>query len=257
MALRIIINESSASRRAIPIWLVGSNGTTPATSESGNTFFFSIGGVDYGSGGSLSAVSAGGGQYTCNFATSKISVLGPGFVYYQSASALPSSTPIEVVPYDSYDSMRMGLFALPNAAPAAAGGLPTFGTGAGQLNLSSGSVGLIAVAMSGVTIQGLSNYSNATVAVATIVAGTYSGVTIDGATFLSPAGERSAASSLLSTNLGNSRILQDAFRILRNRVDIGASIMTVYQENDATSAWTASITTSASALPITSIDPAG
>lgn len=41
---------------------------------------------------------------------------------------------IELVTYDPYDSVRLGLTALPNAAAEAAGGLYTRGTGAGQIN---------------------------------------------------------------------------------------------------------------------------
>lgn len=229
------LNESSASLRVVPLpaLIRASDGTSSATNESGRTFYFSVGGVDYGSGGSLSAVSAAMGLYTCNFAASKISVTGPGFVYYglpnSSLTVLATSAPFMVVPVDSYDSMRFGLFALPNAAAEAAGGLITSGTGTGQLSVSAGSVGLKAQ--------------------------THSGATIDGAMFLSVAGERSTASSLLSTNLGNSRYVQQAFEVLRNRVLISGSTMTVYQTDDTTSSWTASITTGTNT--VTQIDPGG
>jgi hypothetical protein len=46
-----------------------------------------------------------------------------------------------VVAYNPYDSTRLGISALPNASAAASGGLPTFGTGAGQINVDgSGNV---------------------------------------------------------------------------------------------------------------------
>lgn len=197
MAIRILLNESNASRRAIPIWLVGSNGTTPATGESNNTFMFSIGGVFYGSGGSVSATSAVNGMYDCIFSASKVSVLGPGQVMYGSSTALPMSTPFEVVPVDSYDSMRFGLFALPNAAAEAAGGLVTFGTGTGQIHLSSGSIGLKAQSHSGASVEvktggiqttsvGVGSYSGVSVEVKTggiqttsVGVGSYSGVSVE------------------------------------------------------------------------------
>jgi hypothetical protein len=56
--------------------------------------------------------------------------------------------------------MRLGLFALPNAAAEASGGLITLGTGAGQLHVSSGSVGLKAQVHSEVTIQGVTRALN-------------------------------------------------------------------------------------------------
>lgn len=272
------LNESSASLRVVPLpSLISASATTSAaTNESGRTFYFSIGGVDYGSGGSLSAVSAAMGMYTCNFAASKISVSGPGFVYYglpnSSLTALMASAPFMVVPVDSYDSMRFGMFALPNAGAEAAGGLPTIGTGTGQISVSNGSVGLKAQTHSQATVGGADNlgrreysditlriglvdYSGATLGINNIAAGAYSGVTIDGAKFLSVAGERSAASSLLSTNLGASRYVQQAIEVLRNRVLISGSTMTVYQTDDATSSWTATVSTGT--LTITQIDPGG
>lgn len=46
----------------------------------------------------------------------------------------PVPVELEVVAYDPFDSVRLGLTALPNAAAEAAGGLFTRGTGAGQIN---------------------------------------------------------------------------------------------------------------------------
>src|SRR5256886_804572 len=66
------------------------------TNESGATFNFEIGGVNYGSGGSLSAVSANMGLYTCIFSASKLSVPGVGQVMYSSGTALPVSAPFVV-----------------------------------------------------------------------------------------------------------------------------------------------------------------
>ena len=200
------LNESSASLRVVPLppLVRVSDSTSAATNESGRTFYFSMGGVDYGSGGSLSAVSEAMGLYACCFSTSKISITGPGMVYYglptSSLTALQVSAPFMVVPVDSYDSMRFGLFALPNAAAEASGGLITHGTGTGQLHTSAGSVGLKAGTHSevtiqgvtrvnsgvtlnanthsGATIQGLSNYAN--ISNVTLHAGTHSGATVQG-----------------------------------------------------------------------------
>ncbi len=366
MTLFLTLNESSASSRVVPMWCVQSNGTSAATNESGATFNFSVGGVYYGSGGSLSAVSANMGLYTANFSASKISVVGQGFVMYSSGTALPTMTPFMVVPFQSFDSMRLGLFALPNSAPNISGGLPQLGTDYGSLltvgvsnikaatysgttigvsNIAPGvysgvSVGIrdsgiatttfIAGNYSGVSVEvktggiqvvsigtgsvfsgvsfevkpggiqttsigkgaysgvsleittggiqtvsvGKGAYSGVSVEittggiqtvsvgkgaysgvslevttggiqVASVGVGAYSGVTIDGAKFLSPAGERSAASSLLSTNLGGTtpHLVQQAIELLRNRVQVSGSTMTVYQTDGATSSWTAAVST--------------
>lgn len=52
------------------------------------------------------------------------------------------------------------------------------------------------------------------------------------------------------------RTVRQALRFSRNKVSIAAGTMTVTKEDDATSSWTAAITTTAGD-PITSIDPAG
>jgi len=48
----------------------------------------------------------------------------------------------------------------------------------------------------------------------------------------------------------------NALRLLRNKTSVAAGTMTVTEEDDSTSAWTATVTTTAGADPITEIDPA-
>ena len=48
----------------------------------------------------------------------------------------------------------------------------------------------------------------------------------------------------------------NALRSLRNKVSVSAGTLTVTEEDDTTSAWTAAVTTSAAADPITEVDPA-
>jgi len=52
------------------------------------------------------------------------------------------------------------------------------------------------------------------------------------------------------------RTVRSALRYVRNKVSISGSTMTVAQEDDATSAWTAALTTSPGVDPVTTIDPA-
>ena len=52
------------------------------------------------------------------------------------------------------------------------------------------------------------------------------------------------------------RSLLNAARFLRNKWSISAGTLTVTQEDDTTSAWTAALTTDAGANPVTSSDPA-
>jgi hypothetical protein len=108
---------------------------------------------------------------------------------------------------------------------------------------------------------GVGNYSGVSVGALDFKPGTYSGVTFEtnniaqsirsliADDFL----KRSVAGGAPSTT----RSVQNALRTQVNKVVIGSSVGTVYTEDDATSAFTFSITTDSSAVPITGIDPAG
>jgi len=54
----------------------------------------------------------------------------------------------------------------------------------------------------------------------------------------------------------NARTPLNALRLLRNKHSVASGVLTVYEEDDSTAAWTASVTSTASANPITAIDPA-
>lgn len=280
--VQLVLNQSNASRRCLPMWLVGSDGTSPATGESGSTFFFYMGGVDYGSGGSLSATSAGAGHYSANFSASKISVLGQGAVYYRSATALPASTPFEVVTVDSNNSQDFGLaaFSVVTLAPGTHSNVTIKGI---QNFANISSVTLNVGTHSGVTIDGVNRinssvtianalysavtvrmdpqaYSGLTVGVNNIAAGNYSGATVE-VSNIGRSSMQSIADSFLrrgiamGTDVG--RTVRESLQVLRNRVLIAGSTMTVYSEDDVTSSWTASVSTSANASPIVGVDPGG
>lgn len=59
---------------------------------------------------------------------------------YGATNMAPVALELEVVSFDPFDSVRLGLTALPNAAAEASGGLVTRGTGTGQISVSSGQV---------------------------------------------------------------------------------------------------------------------
>lgn len=362
--LTIYRSEGSASLRRVPMWLVTSDGTSPATGESGGQpqiCWHARGTTTVNTSGTLSLVSANAGLYHAELTASEVSALGIFSLHYRSATAVANAVFGKVVNYDSGDSTRQGLFALPNAAADASGGLIVMGTGTNQLQPSQGSVGLRAIVhsqatvggtdnitprnysgvsievksggiqslsvgagnysgmsveiktkgiatnsietanvYSSLTIQGISNYAN--ISNVTLAAGThsnvtiqgvtllnssvtlnanthsgatiqgvtrvnssvtvadalysavtvrldiaqsFSGVTIDGVRIVSTAGERSIASSLLSTSIGGTtpRLVQQTFELLRNRVQVSGSTMTVYKADDTTSSWTATIST--------------
>jgi len=283
--LDINTSETSASLRRVPIWLVGSDGTTPPSTQAGGQpqiNWLPRGATTVNTSATLSLVSVNAGEYYVELTASEVSCPGVAAIHYRSAAAIPNSTYFKCVRYDSNDSMRLGLFSLPNAAAEAAGGLITVGTGTGQLNVSAGSVGILAATHSGVTIDGVNrinssvtianatyssvtvriepvSYSGATVGVSNIAAGSYSGVSVEVTNILQSA-RSLIADDLLRRDIAagafGGRSVQDALRFLRNRFLIDGSTMTVYTEDDTTSAWTASVTTTAD-IAITGSDPGG
>lgn len=67
--------------------------------------------------------------------------LGSVVVYIQGVTNLsPIKIEIQVVSFNPYDAVRMGLTALPNVASGSAGAIPTTGTGSNQISVSSGQV---------------------------------------------------------------------------------------------------------------------
>ena len=53
----------------------------------------------------------------------------------------------------------------------------------------------------------------------------------------------------------NARTPLNALRVLRNKIDTTGGTLTVNKEDDTTAAWTAALTTDASADPVTAVDP--
>src|SRR3990167_4375058 len=95
------------------------------------------------------------GLYEFQFADARFSVASAKRLVISVTGAtnlLDADYEIQLVSFDPYDSVRMGMTALPNAAAEAAGGLYTRGTGAGQINQpANGSVDANAVALNGGT----------------------------------------------------------------------------------------------------------
>jgi len=131
----------------------------------------------------------------------------------------------------------------------------------------SGSVGSVTGAVGSVT--GNVSGSVASVASGGISAASFSAGAIDaaaiaanaiGASELATDATEEIADALLNRNVAGSsnsgRLVKEALYALRNKVVVNSGTMTVYSTDDATSAWTASVTGTAGADPITTIDPA-
>lgn len=104
--------------------------------------------------------------------------------------------------------------------------------------------------------------ASVTGAVASVTAGVTVTTNSDKTGYALTSGERtSIAEALLKLDLSTvtgeaARSLLNAVRFLRNKWSISAGTLTVTKEDDSTSAWTATVTTNASADPVTGSDPA-
>lgn len=81
---------------------------------------------------------------------------------------------------------------------------------------------------------------------------------IDSAALAQSAGQE-IADEVLNRNLagggsGDTRNVRNALRVLRNKASVSGGVLTVYQENDVSTAWTATVTTTAGD-PISEVDP--
>jgi len=366
-------SEATAARRRIPVLFVSStDGFTPTTptspaayiSTNGGTFVATTNAVTLET---LAAGQSASGCYYLELTATEVATLGVINVNVQSTNCRQYNAVIQVMAYDAYDVVRIGLTALPNAVAGASGGLPTgnasgqvtvAGTATGAITASSFTAGAIdanAIATDAITSAELSasavteiaagvwdeayashttagsfgklmdilrkaNYvtegtvsasgtpANSTIYFRTsltgadnfyndqtllFVSGTLTGQAMHISTYTSLNGVVTTADGLTATptagdtfvvlgahawsqaqiadgillrlldrtgngtgSTANERTVLSALRYLRNKVDISASTMTIYAEDDTTTAWTSTLTSTAGLNPVTGSDPA-
>lgn len=187
-----------------------------------------------------------------------------------------------LVSYDPLDTVRLGLTALPNVVSGVAGAIITSGTGTAQLTTATGQVTVAtnndktAYSLSGTqtfnmtgNVTGNLTGSVGSIASGGITSASFAAGAIDASAIASDAITSAElatsaideiADGILNRNIagGSStgRLVKDAFRAIRNKSAIASGTLTVYQEDDTTSAWTATVVSDAAANPIISIDPA-
>ena len=86
------------------------------------------------SAGATNATEVSAGWYFVDLSTTDTATLGP-LVVRATASGVDD---VEPPPFEVAKATNAGFTGVPDAVAAAAGGLPTFGTGSGQINLSGG-----------------------------------------------------------------------------------------------------------------------
>lgn len=125
---------------------------------------------------------------------------------------------------------------------------------------TASSIGKLLVDNINATISSRSTYAGG--AVASVTAPVTVGTNSDKTGYALTSGERdSIASNIFKYDLSSitgeaARSLLNAVRFLRNKVSISSGTMTVTKEDDTTSAWTATLTTDATAEPVVTVDPA-
>jgi hypothetical protein len=284
--LNIYRSEASASLRRVPIWLVLSNGTAPATAEAGGQpqiNWIPRGAATVNTAATLSLVSANAGEYYVELTASEVSALGMAAIHYRSATAIPNSTYFGITNIDSGNSRDMGITAFSEVTLHA--GTHSGATIQGIANYANiSNVTLSAGVHSGATVQGVqrvdSTVTAVTISAVTLAGGTYSNVTIGGVNRVMSAVTLAAGTfsdvtvrvenvttvdtaAIADRLLGRAiqggadggRTVTQALRTLRNRVLLDGSTMTIFAEDDATSSWTASVTTTADTSHLNEINP--
>jgi hypothetical protein len=134
-------SEATAARRRIPVLLVDiTDGFTPETGVLTPTINISKNGATVATGaGTWTEI--GNGQYYYEFTAGEVDTLGWIAVNIEKATVSRDyNSVVQVMAYDAFDIVRLGLTSLPNVASGSAGGIITSGTGTSQLNVSAGNV---------------------------------------------------------------------------------------------------------------------
>lgn len=289
MAILMEKDGGTANQRTVHFRLFTSNGTSPDTTASNDSVIVARGSTTTFTPNLLvTAVHSAQGMYSIQLSASDISNLGQHAVYHTQGDFPQHVAAIDVVNFNPY-STQSNILNISNLdatitsrsvfSSADSVGLKAqvhSGATVGINNIAAGTY-------SGVTVGSLATIvagdygSSITFGVSTIKAGTYSGVTvgsaatilgggivassfgasaIDAAALATDAGQEIADRILLRNIAGGSdsgRTVGTALYVLRNKLDASSSVGTVYQTDDASSAWTFSITTAVS--PIAVVDP--
>jgi len=128
-------------------------------------------------------------------------------------------------------------------------GIEIASAGAGHADIDASIVGDITGTLSTVTLCTTCTTNTDLAAVASAVGDVPTAIENADALLARDIGSTTGAGTL------NERTVRAALRILRNKLVIGTSDMTVYKEDDAATAWVATLTTNAAAEPISTIDP--
>jgi len=146
----------------------------------------------------------------------------------------------DLVAYDPQDTVRLGLTAMPNVASGSAGAIITSGTGTAQLSVASGAVTVGTINSNVITAASIATDA------------------ITAAKIATDAGEE-IADTVLARNVSNVETTAGEHTlctlVLANLENsISGTTLTIKRTNGSTTHVTKTLTTNASAIPITGID---
>lgn len=194
------------------------------------------------------------GFYDCPLDTTDTGTLGRLLVAVHETGALPVWAEYMVLPANTYDSLVSGSDYLQADAVQVEGADAT-----DQINAACDTAisdGALATASALATVDGIVD--------AILVDTGTDGVVVAAASktgyALTTTEHTNIADELLTRDWTSvtgeaARSVLNALRFLRNKVSVSGSTLTVTEEDDSTSAWSAAITTNSNADPITAIDP--
>jgi hypothetical protein len=136
-------SDADAAHRRIPVLLVDiTDGFTPETGVTAPTINVSKNGATPVSGAGTWA-EIGNGQYYYQLTTGEVDTLGWVSLNIEKATVSRDyNSVVQIMAYDPFDVVRIGLTALPNAAAGAVGGLPT-GNASGQVTVAATATGAL------------------------------------------------------------------------------------------------------------------
>lgn len=175
------------------------------------------------------------GNYYAVLDATDTNTLGSGAIVVQVSGALPFRLPFTVLPANIFDS---------------------FITGSDTFDVQ-----VTGIASSAITATSIASNAITSAKIATDAIGAAQlAADAIGASELAADAVTELVDALLKRDFSavtgeSARSVLNSLRAIRNKVDIAAGTMTVYKEDDSTSAWTATVTT-AIGNPIASIDPA-
>lgn len=135
-------SEATAARRRIPVLFVSStDGFTPVTPTSPVAYISQNGATWVATTNTVAVATLAGGQatagvYYLELTAAELANLGWITVNVQASNARQYNAHVQIMAYDPYDVVRIGLTSIPNVAQGNAGALPT-GSATGQVTVAT------------------------------------------------------------------------------------------------------------------------